>query len=155
MELGFFTIWPIVFALLFGAVGQEMQTVSVKSSTPATTVAGQPAATTAAATTTPVAETPVVTGAKETGLAKCLTAGGAKFFGAYWCPHCAEQKKLLGDTLSLITYVECDAKGTNPNPEACKAAGIQGYPTWKMAGKQDLTGSQSFTQLAAWSGCSY
>jgi hypothetical protein len=151
MELGFFTIWPIVFALLVGAVGQEMQVVSVKTAPATTTVTQQQAAAEAAKTT----ETPVITGEKETVLAKCLTAGGAKFYGAYWCPHCVEQKKLLGDALSLITYVECDAKGTNPNPEACKAAGIQGYPTWQMPGKPDLTGSQSFGQLAVWSGCGY
>jgi len=26
--------------------------------------------------------------AAELALAECLTESGAKFYGAYWCPHC-------------------------------------------------------------------
>jgi thiol-disulfide isomerase/thioredoxin len=26
--------------------------------------------------------------------AKCLTDNGAKFYGAFWCPHCQAQKKM-------------------------------------------------------------
>ncbi len=142
MELGFFTIWPVIIGLLFGAVSQELQIVSVQGSTPVMDSQTSQTVT-------------VEAGEKETQLARCLTAGGAKFYGAYWCPHCSEQKEVLGSALSLIDYVECDAKGTDPDPEACLAAGIEGYPTWQMPGKPDITGKQTFTELAAWSGCSY
>ncbi|MCX6753767.1 MAG: hypothetical protein NTV03_01795 [Candidatus Nomurabacteria bacterium] len=26
------------------------------------------------------------------GFAQCLKTGGAEFYGAFWCPHCQEQK---------------------------------------------------------------
>ncbi|MFQ5851026.1 MAG: vitamin K epoxide reductase family protein [Candidatus Binatia bacterium] len=29
-------------------------------------------------------------------LAEHLTKGGAKFYGAYWCPHCENQKRIFG-----------------------------------------------------------
>src|SRR3989344_3569664 len=30
--------------------------------------------------------------------AQCLTDNGAKMFGAYWCPHCSDQKKMFGSS---------------------------------------------------------
>ena len=45
------------------------------------------------------------------GLANHLTMIGAQMFGAYWCPHCQEQKKKFGDAFSAVDYVECDPGG--------------------------------------------
>jgi thiol-disulfide isomerase/thioredoxin len=28
--------------------------------------------------------------------AECLKSKGAVFYGAFWCPHCQDQKKLFG-----------------------------------------------------------
>ena len=28
--------------------------------------------------------------------AQCLTSKGMKMYGAWWCPHCAEQKESFG-----------------------------------------------------------
>ncbi len=86
-------------------------------------------------------------------LAKCLTAAGAKMYGAYWCPHCADQKKLFGDSFKYVAYVECDAKGENPNPEACKKAGIEGYPTWIFSDGNKVTGTQDLDNLSQLSNC--
>lgn len=88
-------------------------------------------------------------------LSKCLANRGAKLYGAYWCPHCADQKEEFGDALQFVNYVECDAGGPNGNPEACIDAKIEGYPTWQMPDKADLVGAQSFEALANWSGCPY
>lgn len=88
----------------------------------------------------------------EEELAKCLTREGAKMYGAYWCGHCQNQKKLFGDSFQYIDYIECDAKGENPNPAACSSAGIEGYPTWVISGKK-YPGEQSFEKLKELSNC--
>ncbi|MFA6436221.1 MAG: hypothetical protein WCW30_03755 [Candidatus Gracilibacteria bacterium] len=85
--------------------------------------------------------------------AKCLTDNGMAFYGAYWCPHCQDQKKMFGDAFQYVNYVECDAGGENAQPEACVAAGIQYYPTWINAAGEMENGAQSFDGLAAMSGC--
>lgn len=80
-------------------------------------------------------------------LAKFLSEKGAVMYGAYWCPHCQDQKKLFGDAVKYIDYVECDAKGPNANPDECVAQGIDGYPTWIYQGKK-FSGTQSLADLA-------
>ena len=75
-------------------------------------------------------------GEAEIALAKHLTATGAKKYGAFWCPHCYEQKQLFGkEAFAEINYFECDAQGKNPQREACIAAGIKSFPTWEIDGK--------------------
>lgn len=80
-------------------------------------------------------------------LAKFLKEKGMILYGAYWCPHCKEQKELFGDAAQYLDYVECDAKGENANPDECIARGIEGYPTWIYEGKQ-YSGTQSLEKLA-------
>lgn len=84
-------------------------------------------------------------------LAKYLTNQGAVIYGAYWCPHCADQKELFGKAFSLVNYVECDPKGENPNPKLCNEKGIKLYPTWEIKGKR-YEGVLSLDQLAALTG---
>lgn len=75
-------------------------------------------------------------GDAEIALAKHLTATGAKKYGAFWCPHCFEQKQLFGkEAFKEVNYFECDPQGENPQREACIAAGIQSFPTWEIDGK--------------------
>jgi hypothetical protein len=80
-------------------------------------------------------------------LAKFMSEKGMVMFGAYWCPHCIDQKKLFGDAVKYIDYVECDAKGPNANPDECVANKIEGYPTWMYNGQQ-YGGYKSFSELA-------
>lgn len=80
-------------------------------------------------------------------LAKYLTQKGAVLYGAYWCPHCQDQKKEFGDALKYVDYVECDPSGENANPDECKAKDIESYPTWIYEGKK-YTGIQSLSDLA-------
>ena len=90
-----------------------------------------------------------VSGDAEIALAQHLSAVGAKKYGAYWCPHCYEQKQLFGqEAFDKITYIEC-AEAANPRQQttACQQAGIQSYPTWEIDGKL-YPGIQDLSTLA-------
>lgn len=93
-----------------------------------------------------------VSGAAEMALARRLAEIGAKNYGAYWCPHCHEQKELFGkQAFALIDYFECDPNGQNARPQMCRAAGLVGYPSWKIDDKV-YPGVQSLETLADLSG---
>ncbi len=81
------------------------------------------------------------------GLAKALSEKGMVLYGAYWCGHCNNQKKLFGDAVKYLDYVECDPSGENSNTEECSANGIEGYPTWVYQG-QKYSGERSLEKLA-------
>ena len=85
-------------------------------------------------------------------IAKCLTEKGAKMYGAYWCGHCQNQKKMFGEDFQYVDYVECDSNGENANPQTCYEAGIKGYPTWIINGNQ-YSGEQSLDKLKELGGC--
>src|SRR3989338_2706086 len=85
--------------------------------------------------------------------AKCLTEKEAKMFGAYWCPHCQRQKKMLDGAFKEITYIECSLPGGQGQTEICQQAGIESYPTWEFANGERRTGELSFEQLATQTGC--
>jgi len=40
-------------------------------------------------------------------LTACLSENKVVMFGASWCPHCAEQKKLFGRSAKDMPYFEC------------------------------------------------
>lgn len=81
-------------------------------------------------------------------LAQHLTDTGAVMYGAYWCPHCSDQKAMFGDAVEKITYVECAEGGENAQPQLCQERGIQGFPTWEINGELH-PGSRSLDELAA------
>ena len=91
---------------------------------------------------------------KYDALAQCITEKGATFYGTFWCPHCAEQKKLFGSSVKYLPYVECstpDGKGQLP---VCTQANISSYPTWEFADGTRKTGTISLEELAYTTGCS-
>ena len=92
-------------------------------------------------------------GAAEVALANYLTEIDAKMYGAYWCPHCFDQKQLFGqDAAKKIPYVECAPDGKNSQTAVCQAVPeVRGFPTWEVNG-EFLSGSQSLETLAAASG---
>ncbi|NEQ30462.1 MAG: vitamin K epoxide reductase family protein [Leptolyngbya sp. SIO4C5] len=92
-------------------------------------------------------------GEAELGLARHLTAIGAKKYGAWWCPHCHDQKQLFGkEAAAEIPYVECDPQGVNPQTDLCQSVSqIQGFPTWEING-EFYSGTQSLETLADASG---
>jgi uncharacterized membrane protein/glutaredoxin len=82
------------------------------------------------------------------GLAQHLSKIDAKFYGAYWCPHCAEQKEMFGASVKRLPYVECSPAGASaPQADACKEKNIQTYPTWIINGER-YTGVQPLDTLA-------
>ena len=69
-------------------------------------------------------------------LAEHLKEEGAMFYGASWCPHCQEQKRLFGASARRLPYVECSPAGPNaPQAPSCSLAGVQNYPTWVIKGR--------------------
>ena len=80
--------------------------------------------------------------------AQCLTQKGAVMYGAEWCAHCQNQKKLFGEAWRYISYVECP-----DDPNRCLAEGVEGYPTWIFPGDLRLQGEQSMGKLSEASGC--
>ncbi|MGF1460592.1 MAG: glutaredoxin family protein [Leptolyngbyaceae cyanobacterium] len=89
--------------------------------------------------------------AYEEQLAQHLTTEGATMYGAFWCPHCADQKELFGKAADSVPYVECDSEGEQAQPQLCTAKEIRGYPTWEING-EFYPGTQSLEKLAALSG---
>ncbi|MBS3164257.1 hypothetical protein J4439_02400 [Candidatus Woesearchaeota archaeon] len=83
-------------------------------------------------------------------LASCLSESGVTFYGASWCSHCDEQKRLFGDSGKYLRYVECALPDGTQAP-AC--AGIEGYPTWEFADGSRVAGVLSLEQLGELSGC--
>ncbi|MBS0015230.1 MAG: vitamin K epoxide reductase family protein [Arthrospira sp. SH-MAG29] len=91
-------------------------------------------------------------GAAEISLATHLQQIGAKTFGAYWCPHCYEQKQLFGrQAFAILDYVECDPQGPNARSQLCQQAGINAYPTWEI-NQKFYQGRLSLQKLAELSG---
>lgn len=80
--------------------------------------------------------------------ASCLTSKKIAMYGAAWCPHCQNQKKLFGDSFRLVTYVECP-----DNIKLCTDKGVEGFPTWILQDGKKLVGEQSLEALSQASGC--
>jgi len=81
-------------------------------------------------------EITTTSGEAEIALARHLKQVGAKAYFAYWCPHCYEQKQLFGkQAYDEINHVECAPDGRNAQPQSCKNAGVQAFPSWEINGK--------------------
>ncbi|MEM9817738.1 MAG: vitamin K epoxide reductase family protein [Cyanobacteria bacterium P01_D01_bin.6] len=94
-------------------------------------------------------------GASEIALAQHLSDTGAKMYGAWWCPHCHDQKQLFGlAAAKAIPYVECAEDGQNSQSSLCRSVtGLTGFPTWEVNGEL-LVGGQTLETLADASGYS-
>ena len=93
------------------------------------------------------------------GLANCLADKGVKEYGAFWCPNCAKQEKMFGDSYAIIksrgVYVECDPRCDVPAdklPMACRGVvgqtklcldkKVEKYPDWEFPDNSRLIGVQ-------------
>jgi uncharacterized membrane protein/glutaredoxin len=154
LAIGLRVLWPSAAAfsqraLLPGAAGAAMAV--------AVLVVGYTGAP-AAMNGTPAASTAGTGGTGQSGAADQLTAlaahlrdSGAVFYGAYWCSHCQAQKQMFGAAAAQLPYMECDPRGTNPQPAACQAAGVRAFPTWIING-QKVEGEVQPAELARLSG---
>lgn len=87
------------------------------------------------------------------GFATCLKDKGAKFFGAFWCPHCQKQKAMFGRSADLLPYIECSTPDGQSQTQICKDNKIEGYPTWEFADKSRLSGEIPLDKLAEKTSC--
>lgn len=85
--------------------------------------------------------------------AQCITDSGAKFYGAFWCPHCQDQKAAFGKSEKLLPYIECSTADGQGQTEVCKEAQITGYPTWQFADGSRLDGFVQMQALAEKTSC--
>jgi hypothetical protein len=85
--------------------------------------------------------------------ASCIASSGATFYGAFWCPHCQDQKANFGDSAHLLPYVECSTPDGNSQTQACIAKGIKEYPTWYFANGTSSQGVLTMQQLSQNTGC--
>ncbi len=85
--------------------------------------------------------------------ASCLEQKGAKFYGAFWCPHCQAQKTMFGRSARLLPYVECSQPSGSGQLQVCIDKKIESYPTWEFADGSRLTGEVSLATLAEKTQC--
>ena len=86
-------------------------------------------------------------------LAECMASKQVKMYGAYWCPHCADQKEILGKS-SRFVYVECGVPGSRAEQEQCIAQGVKLFPTWRFADGALTPGVFTAQELSDRTGCS-
>lgn len=84
--------------------------------------------------------------------AQCLSDAGAKFYGAYWCPHCQDQKKLFQNSKKL-PYIECSTPNGQAQTQVCIDAKITGYPTWDFADGSRSDGALTLKALSEKTNC--
>ena len=87
------------------------------------------------------------------GLATCIKDSGAKFYGAFWCPHCQATKAMFGSSAKLLPYIECSNPDGQSQNAVCNAAGIESYPTWEFKDGSRISGEQTLQTLAEKTQC--
>jgi hypothetical protein len=85
--------------------------------------------------------------------ARCLGSRGVKMYGAFWCPHCKDQKDVFGASFEYVPYIECGIKGSRAEAPVCLQAGIKKFPTWDFNGTK-YEGVLPLTVLSEKTGCS-
>ena len=85
--------------------------------------------------------------------AKCLKDKGATFYGAFWCPHCQNEKALFGSSAELLPYTECSMPDGQSQTQVCIDKKISSYPTWEFADGSRETGEVTLQKLAEKTGC--
>lgn len=93
-------------------------------------------------------------GHKYDSFAKCLSSKQAKMYGLYWCPHCADQKRMFGTSFEYVPYVECAIRGSKEMAPECKAAGVKLFPSWQFGAEPPKEGVLSLEELSQKTGCS-
>ena len=88
--------------------------------------------------------------------AQCLASKQARMYGLYWCPHCADQKRMFGAAFHYVPYVECAVgpPGSGQMAPECQAAGVKLFPSWQFGAEPPKEGVLSLEDLSAKTGCS-
>ncbi|NCN52428.1 hypothetical protein GW943_01310 [Candidatus Parcubacteria bacterium] len=85
--------------------------------------------------------------------AQCVADTDTIFYGAFWCPHCKEQKEKFGNSAALLPYTECSLASGNGQTQECIDADIKTYPTWEFPGGERVIGTQELSVIAEKTGC--
>jgi hypothetical protein len=85
--------------------------------------------------------------------ARCLATKQATMYGAYWCPHCADQKEMFRSSFQYVPYVECGVPGSRDEAPVCKDAGVKHFPTWQFGDGERREGTQTLQALGSKTGC--
>ncbi len=85
--------------------------------------------------------------------AQCLKKSGAEFYGAFWCPHCQNQKKEFGSSEKYLPYIECSTTNGQNQLQICKDKKIEGYPTWIFSDGSRLSGELPLKTLSEKTQC--
>lgn len=88
----------------------------------------------------------------------CLKDKGAVFYGAFWCPHCQNQKAMFGKSAKYLPYVECSTPDGRGQLQLCKDVGVTTYPTWHFTDDLStttkvITGVVELSDLSKETGC--
>lgn len=86
-------------------------------------------------------------------LAKCISDSGTVFYGAFWCPHCQDQKKKFGKSADLLPYVECSTPDGRGQLPVCTEKSIASYPTWILPDGEVIASVLELERLAELTGC--
>jgi thiol-disulfide isomerase/thioredoxin len=87
------------------------------------------------------------------GFAQCLKDEGVVFYGAFWCPHCQNQKTLFGKSQKLLPYTECSTPDGRGQLPVCAEKNVKSYPTWEFPDGSRLTGEIPLGTLAEKTSC--
>jgi thiol-disulfide isomerase/thioredoxin len=85
--------------------------------------------------------------------ASCLKEQGAIFYGAFWCPHCQNQKKLFGRSADKLPYIECSTPDGRGQLQICIDKQITTYPTWDFVDGEKMTGEIPLKTLSDKTSC--
>lgn len=85
--------------------------------------------------------------------ATCVADSGATFYGAFWCPHCLDQKRDFGNSAKLLPYEECSTPNRQGQLQVCIDEGIESYPTWEFADGERLSGYTPMDVIAERTSC--
>jgi hypothetical protein len=87
--------------------------------------------------------------------ARCLSKHDVKMYGAYWCPHCSEQKAMFDASFKYVPYIECGLPGnTSQLQQVCADAGIKHFPTWQFPPMGErVEGAIQLEDLSLRTGC--
>jgi len=62
---------------------------------------------------------------------RCLYEKHATMYGATACGYCQQQKKLLGESFGMVTFVDCARE-----PLLCSRHKVGKYPTWLVVNEE-------------------
>jgi len=85
--------------------------------------------------------------------AQCIKDSGTLFYGAFWCPHCRDQKAEFGKSAELLPYIECSTPDGQSQNATCNAMGIKSYPTWVGPDHSTTSGVLSLEALSQMTNC--